>query len=290
MRRRASGFTLVELIVVIVIIGAIAGVLVLQVKPALQSYLAVGQRANLVNQADTALHRIVNDVRIAVPNSLRLVATAAPAAQCLELVPTIDGGRFRAQGDPSNSAAAAFDPERPTQAFDILTTLKPEVAAGDFFVIGNANGSDIYETANVNRAPLAAAPAASPAGAGAGTARITLQGAPSFDGSYQGSRFLVVPQATQVLGYACVNPGVGADGSGTGILYRTVRNFGAGASCPTGAASAAVLATRVSACTFVYRANQGATQQSGYLQMTLGLSDGGQRAALTLGAHVENIP
>lgn len=283
-RRRAHGFTLVELVIVLVLIGVIAGVLIMQLRPALQSYLAVGRRANLVNQADAALHRIVTDVHAAVPNSLRIVPAASAGVQCLELVPTKAGGRYRtgpaldaAQGD-----ARPFDPQNPTQAFDVMTELQAE--RDDVFVVGNENGGDVY--AGVNRALI---DTVAPAPAAGGAVRVTLKNAAPFPSSYEAGRFLVVAKDQQVVGYACVQAGRGPDGSGTGILYRTVRSFDSNLACPL-AGQPPVLATRVGDCAFVYNVNGGATQQSGYLQLRLGLADGGESATLTMGAHVENVP
>jgi MSHA biogenesis protein MshO len=55
-------------------------------------------------------------------------------------------------------------------------------------------------------------------------------------------------------------------------------------------ADAPVLASKVAACAFVYSPNHGATQQSGFVQLQLTLADGGESVALTLGAHVSNVP
>lgn len=283
--RRTRGFTLVELIVVMVLVGVIAGVLVLQLRPALQSYLAVGRRANLVNQADSALHRIVADVHAAVPNSLRLLPSAQAGVQCIELVPTTGGGRYRIAPDMGGTVAdtQAFDPQAPTKPFDVLTALA--AVQDDYFVLSNENGGDVYS--GENRAVFAAIDTARPLAAA--RARVTLKEHAPFATSYESGRFLVVSKNEAVVRYACEGAGSNADGSGTGTLRRIVGDFASAGSCPV-AADAPVLATKVSDCAFVYSANGGATQQSGYLQLRLGLLDGGERATLTMGAHVENVP
>jgi MSHA biogenesis protein MshO len=277
--KRTRGFTLVELIVVIVLVGAIAGILVMQLRPALQSYLSVGRRANLVSQADAALHRIVADVHAAVPNSLRLVPGLASGASCLELIPTSGGGRYRTAADPDASVdSQAFDPQDPGKPFDVMTDT--DAAKGDIFVTGNDNGGDVY--AGVNRAPIlnvAAAPAA------AGRARITLDQTAAFPAGNESGRFLVVPAAQQVVSYICMPDAAGT----TGTLRRAVRPLDPDTSCKADK-NAPVLATRVRDCAFVYSPNGGATQQSGYLQLRLELFDSGERAALSMGAHVENVP
>ena len=58
------------------------------------------------------------------------------------------------------------------------------------------------------------------------------------------------------------------------------------ARCGTGA----IVATNVAACAFLYTPNQGATQQSGFLQAQLTLSDGTESVTLIHGVHVENSP
>ena len=69
--RATRGFTLIELVMVIVISAVMAAALVVFFRPAIEGYLASRARADLTDQADTALRRMVRDVRLAVPNSIR---------------------------------------------------------------------------------------------------------------------------------------------------------------------------------------------------------------------------
>jgi MSHA biogenesis protein MshO len=77
---------------------------------------------------------------------------------------------------------------------------------------------------------------------------------------------------------------------GTGTIVRVTGytpNAAPWKTCPTGPA---ILVAKVSDCSFLYHESEGATQQSGYLQLRLGLTDGDESVKLTMGAHVENVP
>ena len=276
------GFTLVELVIVIVLVGVLGGILALQLAPTMQGYLAVSRRAALTDQTDTALRRIVQEVRAAVPNSLRL-----GNAQCLELVPTIDGGRFRTGPDvaPGRSGDAYLDYDLAATEFDVMTPFTTSPAVGDLVVIGNQNPDDVYGGVNVSTITSVADHAAPGEWRGAHRLGVTPTRIPF---GYQDARFVVVPGGEQAVSYVCAGAGL-ADGRGQGTLYRVVRSLAAAQSC-TVPADAPVLASKVASCAFVYSPNQGATQQSGFVQLQLGLADGGESVALTLGAHVSNVP
>lgn len=285
-RIHARGFTLVELIVVIVLIGIIGAVLVLQLLPAIRSYLLVGQRAALTNQADTALRKIVGDVRSAVPNSLRLGSSA-----CMELVPSKDGGRYRMGPDTGNggNTGAFLDDTETRDRFDVLTRAVNAPVQGDAIVIGNQNTSDVYGQANVGFVKSSGAPT-DPA---TGVSSITVDAAIQIPPGYDGGRFLVVPKDEKVVTYLCLDAKLDEDTrTGAGKLYRlTDANFHPTATCPKQApAGAALVADKVSHCAFIYSPNQGATQESGFVQLQLTLSDKGESVPLTIGAHVDNVP
>lgn len=285
MKKKTAGFTLVELIVVMVITGIVAGVVTLFVAPAFQNYAIAERRANLTHQADTALRRIVTEVRTAVPNSLRL------QSPCLEMVPTSEGGRVRMLTDPTIAQSDALDLSVADTGFDVLTPMS--VGAGpntDWVVVGNLNTDDVYTGAS--RAQMAAT--ALPVPAGTGTRYITLAGAgKQFPFGYDGGRFVIVPDSQQAVTYVCEGAGLNAEGTGTGTLAR-ISHYGflAGQQCPIAnpAATRAVVATRVSACNFVYSPNQGVVQQSGFVQLQLTLADHGEAVTLTVGSQVENAP
>lgn len=292
-RRGQAGFTLVELIVVIVIGSVLAATLVVFFRPALDSYLAARARADLVDQADTALRRMVRDVRAAVPNSVR-----TPGSQCFEVVPTSVGGRLRVGPDtvndsgpacaPGAGCAAPLDPTQATTVFDVLTPLATLPAAGDWVVVGNQSPADVYGGANRAAITSVSVPAAA-----FGRHRIALAST-QFPLGYDGARFTVVPNAQRAVFYVCsgADGTVDARGDARGVLYR-LANYGFNAAypatCPSTAA-ADVVATHLRSCTFVYDPNQGATQQSGFVWMELELTRAGESAHLAIGAHVANGP
>lgn len=109
---------------------------------------------------------------------------------------------------------------------------------------------------------------------------------------------MVVPNAQNAVFFVCAGSGappwVDAEGSGTGTLYRFA-NYGYNAAtpaiCPVPVAGTTpVLATKVKDCSFVYSPTQGATQQSGFVWISLEIAEQNERIALAHGAHVDNAP
>lgn len=290
------GFTLIELIVVIVVGSVMAATITIFLPPAFKSFRDTRNRSDLVDQTDTALRRMLRDVRMAVPNSLRM-----PNASCFEMVPTMAGGRYRMDSDASGtgdaspncgtSACSAFiDPAQATTQFDTLTTLSTTPAIGDWIVIDNQNVNDVYSGSN--RSDITATVTNSSA-AWQGKQRIVITPI-QFPSGYTGGRFGVVPNNQKAVFYVCsgADGSVDASGNGKGTLYR-LKNYGFNAAYPSACpstASADVIATNVRACTFIYNPNQGATQQSGFLWLELSIARNNETAYLAQGAHVMNVP
>ena len=291
-RRSAGGFTLFELILVIVIMGTIAATVSVFFRPSMDSYLAVRARADLVEQSDNALRRMLREVRTAVPNSIRI-----PNNQCFEFVPTLAGGRFRTGPDaspdpgngctPSSTCSAPLDVTRAVSVFDVLSPLSTLPAAGDQIVIGNQSPDQVYGGSNRASVSSVSTPTAS-----FGKHRITLSAASRFPASYGDARFQVVPASGPVF-YVCSGAtGTDANGDGLGTLYR-VRTGAWNASYPSACPAitgADRLATQVVNCQFVYDPNQGATQQNGFVSLQMTLGRRGETTTLVFGAHVDNTP
>jgi MSHA biogenesis protein MshO len=109
--RKHRGFTLVELIMVIVILGVVGGMVAVFMRGPIDAYFASARRAGLTDAADTAVRRMARDIRKALPNSIRTIG-AAPAATCVEFIPTKTGGRYREQGAGAlnfSGAATSFN-------------------------------------------------------------------------------------------------------------------------------------------------------------------------------------
>lgn len=288
------GFTLIELVIVMVLMGVLASTFMIFFMPTVKGYFDARRRADLTDVADTALRKMNLDIRRAIPNSLNLIdaSTSGDATACFQMVPSVGGGRYRLGPDTVNDAASCAsnplgqvgicsrypdntDLATTAQVFDVLISTGQTPAVGDAVVINNQNGGDVYLASGGSRAQITAV--AAPPNVNFGELRLTIAANPAASG-YAGGRYSLVAQGERSVIYSC---------SG-GKLYRNnPGTFVKANSCPT---TGDVLATDVKSCDFMYDANIGGTQQSGFLWVSLVLERQGEAIRMESGSHVDNQP
>lgn len=265
----ARGFTLVEMIVVITITGILAAAVAVFIRRPVESYVDAARRAELTDIADGALRRITRDVRMALPNSVRI--TTAGNVTYLEYLQTSGGGRYRAETD-SVGAGDILDFVAPDASFDVIGSM-PALAAGNSIVVYNlsATGSSANAYSGDNRAAYSSNTATT----------ITLAAPKQFPYQSPGKRFQVVEHAVT---YAC-DPLPG----GAGVLRRHW-NYGIVDPQPTAfGGSSALLASNITGCGFAYTTS-GPTARTGVVALNLQISGGGETVWLFQQAHVNNVP
>jgi len=282
------GFTLVELIIVIVLMGVIGGMVSVFMKGPIDAYVASGRRAALTDVADTVVRRMARDIRKALPNSINTSGDNL----CVEFIPTKTGGRYRAD---DTAAALGFGLPADT-SFNMLgsntafagqpTPTDQQVADQDVVVVYNLGitGADAYannNTAVVNGAPTVAV--ASPAETAVNITSSQPAGSPTFPLASGSNRFHVVPAGEKVVAYVCSNNNV----------YRLTSTTLAHL-CPTTVTStspdvsAAPLLARRASCDFNYGGSD--LQRNALLSMRLQLTESDETVSLQHEVHVSNTP
>jgi len=289
---KQAGFTLVEMIVVIVITGIISGMVAMFIKAPVQGYMDSARRAEMTDIADTALRRMARDVRTAVPNSVQVTGICPICA--VEFLPTKAGGRYRASPKPSGAvqcggtlAEDILDFSIADTCFEIIGTAIPLVRGAtddtsDQIIVGStqSDGNPPYDktfAGNGVRRPYT--------GATGTLSRVQILGEqfPAF-AELPGQRFDVVPGDQQAVTYACETNSIPvAAGDGTLRLMR-YWNYGF---THTRGATKAILADKVSACTIDYDLPN---QRFGLLAVRLTLTSGNENVSLYNEIHVNNLP
>jgi MSHA biogenesis protein MshO len=294
--RHCRGFTLVEMIVVIVLMGIIGGMVAIFIKAPVQGYVDSARRAELTDIADTALRRLARDIRTAVPNSVRIANCGT--TQCVEFLPTKAGGRYRALPATSGAvvcgsyAGAILNFDAADSCFEVVGTGIPLVRGAtddqsDQIVIGSTESSGnppyikTYAGNGVRR------PYTGVSGTQTAVSIINVQ-LPAF-AELPGQRFDVVPADQQAVTYACLNVATNANGDGTGTLTRYwAYGFNPSQIAPASlGGSSAILADKVSDCAISYDA---VNQRTGLVSIRLGITRGGESVSLFHQIHVNNIP
>ncbi len=79
------GFSLVELITVIVILGMVSAGIATFTRSAMDTYVSVSEREQLLTESRFAVERMTRELRLAAPHSVRIKGSAKQ--HCLEFVP-----------------------------------------------------------------------------------------------------------------------------------------------------------------------------------------------------------
>ena len=100
---RAKGFTLIEMITVMVILSIVAVIGVQFTVSVMEGYNTTVNRGKLIAHGRQALERMSRELRIALPNSVRVTNSG----QCVEFLPVVAGGNYiDTLPDQQNGAAA----------------------------------------------------------------------------------------------------------------------------------------------------------------------------------------
>ena len=285
-RNPERGFTLIEMIVVIVITAIIAGAVAVFIKLPVQGYVDSARRAEMTDIADAALRRMGRDLRLALPNSVRVTDGGAT----IEFLLTRTGGRYRAtdNGVPTNGD--------PPHAGDILDFTISDSSFDQFGPFAPGTGQTIVPNSDKLVVYNLGIPGAD-AYAGDNISTITGTGPGDLSNEYKisfspkqfplespGARFQVVEGP---VSYACDT----ASGKLTRYWgYPIAAIQPNAASLASSGASNALAATKVSLCAFDY--NPGVTARSGVVALTLQIKDqaSGESVQLYHEVHVNNVP
>lgn len=303
-RKFQRGFTLVEMIVVIVITGIISGMVAIFIKAPVQGYMDSARRAEMTDIADTALRRIRRDIRTAAPNSVRVPNSAGTNAY-IEFLPTKTGGRYRARPPGTGNCGAGAANTLSFNTFDTCFEIigSPiNFTAGDQIVVGStqSDGNPPYQDPNAAACGTAASTCIRrpvPA-AGAGLQpKVVMTSAYAFPAFAElpGQRFDVIPNDQQAVTYSCEGANiVGGEGVGTlrrywgyGFIPNPANAVPPAFTGQTTAPVSAILADKISSCGIVYDV---ANQRNGLVAITLGITRGGETISLYHEIHVNNIP
>lgn len=272
-RPRAAGFTLVELVIVMVLVGVVGSLGATFVSRAAQTYRASVARAQLADEADVAVRRIARELAASLPNSVRV--TAADGGVYLEFVPVLSAGRYRAfasvGAEPTGNDPLEFAASPPDGSFQVVGP-PVDVPAGASIVVYNLGTAQADAYAGNNRR------AATVSGAGLFSVSFDATGA-AFPIDSPEQRFFVVGAP---VSYFC-----GPDGS-----ISRYAGYGWSAAQPTVAgalatATASKLAASASGCAFEVDAG---LANIGSVLLRLALGRDGETVTLLQQVHVDATP
>lgn len=265
-----SGFTLVEMVVVIAITGVIAAALALFIRQPVQGYVDAARRAEMSDIADTALRRMARDLKLALPNSIRISADN----KTLEFLMTRSGGRYRTEG------AGFLDFSQPasslTQLGPLAAGVGQNIDAGDLLVIYNLGiaGADAY--AGDNSAVITSVDVSAP------NEPVINFTPKQFPFESPDARFQIVEGP---VSYVC-DPATGALTRYSAYAVAPAQQ--SAASLAASSAARALAAGNVADCAFTY--TSGVTARSGVVALSLKITLNGESVQLYQEAHVGNVP
>ncbi len=282
-----AGFTLVELVVTIVIIGILASMGGMFISRPIEGYVDLKRRAELVDQAEMALRRMQRDIRAALPNSIRVF----DGGKSIEMLHVVDGGRYRRAVNEDDGSGDPLNFTKSDESFEVLGGLQHTAinSSGGWIVIYNLTSDEDIDIANAySNAKEMIRVQYSDYYKDASDAMVLSFDAKQFPYPSPYQRFFIVDEPISYIieydtnigdhvlnrysGYSINNAPIGPDPSERTEGYR------------------ALVAKHIDADKSYFNYNSSTSSRSGLVTMYLALEDKGERITLLHQVHVDNAP
>lgn len=260
---RAAGFTLIEVVMTIALVGILAVGVTSFVGGAIGGYVSTADRSRMATSMVIASERISRDIRRALPNSIRI---GGALDNCVEFIPVVRGGYYLAV--PVSAASTTLT----VAALGNASPVQGHVAVYP---------TDVARVYDLSTLPSVLTPAVATVPPGAGEVTVSLGAAHRFPADSPYRRFYVTgsPRAyCQPVGSTRI------------YLYRGY-GFNATATLPPVGGSRDVLIDEVDAgapLAFDYLA--GSLQRNAILRFTLAARVNSEAMTLDQEVQVKNVP
>lgn len=190
-KKSTRGFTLIEMIAVIVILSILAALGGTFVVSSTNSYQSSQTRTRLVNTGRQAIERMSRQLRIALPYSVRLTNSN----RCVEFMPIASGGNYLGIENVANGTFSGFLPDllNGSSGLAILRVSPHNIdfGAAQFVSVGAMAANEVYGVNPGSRAALASR----------STTQLTLAAARIWQRNSVNKRFYLLnnPQAFCVI-------------------------------------------------------------------------------------------
>jgi MSHA biogenesis protein MshO len=285
--RRETGYTLIEVVVVVAITALVAGFIGSFITRPMQVYNDVALRGELVASASSALERVAREVRAALPNSVRVAA----GGTALELLHVADGARYRSAAGGAHTAASDLLDLAGDASFNVLGRFQDlAFSYGSPLPAGHrlsvyATGSGVWSDAASGTDPGVITPA---------TTGLSIADDGDEDQLVLSAPFRFALASPQQRVYVVEGPLSFLCSASAGTLMRYAGYAVAAgqpvdpSAAPLSSAGAALLVDRVAGCSFDY--TPGTPQRAALVTIELTLAHQGEQVRLLEQVHVMNTP